>query len=100
MVRLTATRVVLDTKIDVLVNAETKVALVTEVGLLELKLLHLQALLDQLESLVTAYGDVGGDSFVTADTELTDGVTGWRRKKQNGNKAGSSKRMKTSTKSR
>lgn len=97
----TDTGVVLDAEIDVLADTEAEVAGLGEVALAELILLDLEATLDDLLGLFsvssvavrpwTDYsgakthlgatdGDVDGDLFVTADTEVTDGVAGlaWR----------------------
>ena len=68
--------IVLDTKIDVLLDTETEVSSVGEVLLEQLVLLNLQGLLEDLESLRAADGGVDGDLLVTADTEGTDGVAG------------------------
>lgn len=69
-------RVVLDTQVNVLVDAETKVAGLGKVALAQLVLLDLEAALENLLGLWTADGDVHGDLFVTADTKGTDGVAG------------------------
>lgn len=69
-------RIVLDTKIDVLLDTETEVSSVGEVLLEELVLLNLQGLLEDLLSLRAADGGVDGDLLVTADTEGTDSVAG------------------------
>jgi len=65
--------VVLDTEIDVLVDTEAEGAGVGEVVGAEFVLLDLEALVEELHSLLAADGAVGGDLFVTADTEGTDG---------------------------
>lgn len=69
-------RIVLDTKIDVLLDTETEVSSVGEVLLKQLVLLNLQGLLENLLSLRAADGGVDGDLLVTADTEGTDSVAG------------------------
>lgn len=94
--------VVLDAEIDVLADTEAEVAGLAEVALAELILLDLEATLDDLLGLFFVLsvgcsskrglfkgvkthlgatdGDVDGNLFVTADTEVTDGVAGlaWR----------------------
>lgn len=72
----TNARVVLDTKIDVLVDTEAEVAGLGEVPLAELVLLDLEATLKDLLGLGATDGDVDGDLFVTTDTEGTDSVAG------------------------
>lgn len=71
-------RIVLDTKIDVLLDTETEVAVGGEVALEQLVLLDLQGLLEDLLGLRTTHGGVHGDLFITTDTEGTDGVTSLR----------------------
>ena len=68
--------VVLDTQIDVLGDTEAEGAVVGEVVLAQLELLDLQTLLQDLQGLVAADGDGGGDLLVTADTEGADGQAG------------------------
>ena len=68
--------VVLDTQVDVLVDAEAEVAGLGEVLLEELVLLDLEATLEDLHGLFSADGDVDGDLLVTADAEGTEGVAG------------------------
>lgn len=72
----TNTGVVLDTKIDVLVDTEAEVAGLGEVALAELVLLDLETTLDDLLGLGATDGDVDSDLLVTTDTEGTDGVAG------------------------
>lgn len=57
-------------------HSKQKRAVLGEVLVLELELADLEAALDDLESLGTANGDVGGDLLVTADTEGAEGVAG------------------------
>lgn len=71
-------RIVLDTKIDVLLDTKAEVSSVREVALEQLVLLNLQGLLEDLSRLRTAHSRVDGDLFVTTDTEGTDGVAGLR----------------------
>ena len=66
--------IVLDTKVDVLVDAEAEVAGLGEVLLEELVLLDLEATLEDLHGLLSADGDVARDLLVTADAEGTEGV--------------------------
>ena len=68
--------VVLDTEIDVFVDTEAEGAGVGEVVGAEFVLLDLEALVEEVHSLLAANGAVGGDLFVTADTEGTDGDAG------------------------
>jgi len=72
----TDTRVVLDTQVDVLRDAEAEVAGLREVALPQLVLLDLEATLENLLRLGATNCDVHGDLLVTADTEGTDGVAG------------------------
>eukprot|EP00353_Schmidingerella_taraikaensis_P004815 CAMPEP_0185577922 /NCGR_PEP_ID=MMETSP0434-20130131/11472_1 /TAXON_ID=626734 ORGANISM="Favella taraikaensis, Strain Fe Narragansett Bay" /NCGR_SAMPLE_ID=MMETSP0434 /ASSEMBLY_ACC=CAM_ASM_000379 /LENGTH=183 /DNA_ID=CAMNT_0028195617 /DNA_START=50 /DNA_END=598 /DNA_ORIENTATION=- len=69
-------RVVLDAKVDVLVDAKAKVASGGEVLALELVLLDAEAALDEVHRRVAADGDVARDNLVTADAELAHGVAG------------------------
>lgn len=68
--------IVLDSKIDVLLDTETKVSRVGEVTLQQLVFLNLQGLLEDLSSLGATDGGVDGDLLVTADTEGTNSVAG------------------------
>lgn len=67
-------RIVLNAQIDVLRDAEAKVARLAEVALPQLVLLDLEAALEDLLCLGAADGDVDGDLLVAADTEGSDGV--------------------------
>lgn len=67
--------IVLDTKIDVLLDTETKVTGGREVLGEEFVLLNLQATLEDLHSLGATDGAVDGNLFIAADGERTDGVT-------------------------
>eukprot|EP00965_Chrysotila_dentata_P036619 1219028-Pleurochrysis_carterae.AAC.4 len=69
-------RVVLQAEIDVLHNAEAKVASVGKVALTQLVLLHLEATLQQLLRLLAAHRHVASDLLVTADAEGAHGVAG------------------------
>ena len=73
----TGVGVVLDTQINVLLNTETEVARVGEVLLHQLVLLHLQAALQDLQSLLATNGRMDGDLLVTTDGEGTDGETSY-----------------------
>lgn len=68
--------VVLDTKIDVLVDTETKVTGLREVLGSELVLLDLEASLENLLGLGASDGDVNGNLFVSSNGERSDGVSG------------------------
>jgi len=70
--------IVLDTKIDVLLDTETEAAGLGEVLVEKLVLLDLETLLEDLLGLLTANRHVTGDLFVTADGERTDGVASAR----------------------
>jgi len=72
----TSVGIVLDAEIDVLVNTETKVAVIGEVSLAEFEFLNLEATLDELLSLVAADGDVDGDLLVSLYGESSDSVAG------------------------
>ena len=67
-------RVVARAEVDVLLDAEAKVAGLGEVAALELVLLDLEAALEDLLGLGAADGDVHRDLLVTTDAELADGV--------------------------
>lgn len=67
-------RIVLKTKIDVLINTEAEVSGGAEVVVKQLELLDAETLLDDFEGLGATDGGVDGDLLVTADTELSDGV--------------------------
>lgn len=68
--------VVLDTKIDVLLDTETKVTGGREVLGEKLVLLNLQAALKNLHSLGATNSAVNGDLFVTTNRERTNSVAG------------------------
>ena len=65
----TNTGVVLNPEINVLLDTKTKVTSAGEVALAQLVLLDLQALLQNLLSLLTAHGGVNGDLLVTTNGE-------------------------------
>jgi len=71
----TGGRIVLDTKIDVLLDTEAEAAGLGEVLVEELVFLNLKTLLEDLLSLLATDGDVAGDLLVTTDGEGADGVT-------------------------
>ena len=66
--------VVAGTEIDVLLDAEAKVAGLGEVAAAELVLLDLEPALEDLLGFGPADGDVHGDLLVTTDAERADGV--------------------------
>lgn len=72
----TNARIILDAQVNVLADAEAKVARLGEIAALQLVLLDLEATLENLLGLGTTHGDVHSDLLVTADTERTDGVAG------------------------
>jgi hypothetical protein len=67
-------RIILDPKINVFADPETKVARLREIPFPQLVLLDLQSSLQDLLRLGAPHGDVDGDLFVAADTERSDGV--------------------------
>lgn len=71
----TGGRIILQTQVDVLVDAEAKVACLTEVLVLQLVFLDLKTLVEDLFGLGTADSDVGRDLLISADTEGTHGQT-------------------------
>jgi hypothetical protein len=73
----TSGRIVLDTQIDVLVDSETKVSGLGEVSLKQFVLLDLEAALNNLKRLFSAYGDVHTDLFVTTNAKGTKRVAGF-----------------------
>jgi hypothetical protein len=68
--------IVLDTEVDVLVDTEAERTSVGEVVGAEFVLLDLEALVEEVHGLLAANGAVGGNLFVTADTEGADGDAG------------------------
>merc|ERR1719340_28734 len=73
----TNTRVVLDARIDMLLDTEAEVSVLGEVLSPQLVLLHLQATLENLLSLGAPDGAVDGDLLVPSDTKTTDSVAGF-----------------------
>lgn len=69
-------RVVLDTKIDVFADTETKVASLGEVALAEFVFLDLQSTLQDFLCLGASDRNVNSDLLITTNTECSDGVTG------------------------
>merc|ERR1719220_2663290 len=67
--------VILDAQVNVLLDAEAKVAVVREVLLPQLVLLHLEAPLQDLLGLGAPDGAVDGDLLIPPDSKATDGVT-------------------------
>ena len=68
--------VVLKTKIDVLLDAETEVAAGGEAAGADFVIVNLKSLVEDIESLLATDGNVGGNLVVTADTELWNGTVG------------------------
>jgi len=66
--------IVLDTKIDMLLDTETEAAGLGEVLVQELVLLDLKALLQDFLGLLTTDGDMAGDLLVTTNGERANGV--------------------------
>jgi len=71
-------RIVLKTKIDVLLDTETEVTLRGEASIRELELLDGKTLLENLLGLITLDGDEGGDLLITTNGEGTDGKASGR----------------------
>merc|ERR1711998_444699 len=67
--------VVLEPKINMLIDAISKVASLTEVTLANLVVCDLETTVDQIHGLLAPDGDVCGDLLVTTDAEGTHGVT-------------------------
>merc|ERR1712029_911103 len=67
--------IILDTKIDVLINTEAEVSFSGEVALSELVLLDSESLLEELFGTGTSDSDVNGNLFVSLDGETSDGVS-------------------------
>jgi len=59
-----------------LIDSESKVSGLGEVLLKKLVLLNLKSTLQNLKSLLSTYGNVNSDLFVTTDSEGTKGVSG------------------------
>lgn len=74
----TSAGVVLDTEINVLLDAKAKVAGVREVLTLKLVFLDLKTLLEDLLGLLAADGAVAGDLLIPTNVEASDGVSGLR----------------------
>lgn len=70
----TSAWVVLDPEINVLLNAEPEATLSSEVLVLKLVLLDLQAFLKDLFGLLSSHSNMTGDLIVTADTEASDRI--------------------------
>ena len=70
------------TQIDVFVNAEAKVASLAEVLGAQLVFLDLQPLLKDFHCLLSTNSAVNGNLFISANTETTDGQTGWATNSQ------------------
>ena len=69
-------RVILDSQVDVLLNAEAKAAGVREVASSKLVILHFKASLEEILSLVASDSGEARDFLVSLDAEGTDGVSG------------------------
>ena len=74
----TNTGVVSSTKIDVFLDAKSKVSGLREIPLSELILLDLETTFENFLSLRATDGDMNGDLFVTTDPERSDGVSSFR----------------------
>ncbi|KAH3669059.1 hypothetical protein OGAPHI_001655 [Ogataea philodendri] len=73
----TDTWVVLDTKVDVFLDTETKVSGLGEVSVLELVFFHLQSSLQDLVSLWSSDSNVNGDLLISSDTKSSNSVSGF-----------------------
>ena len=71
----TSVGIILDTKINVLLNTKTEVTRVGEVVLNKLVLLDLQTTLKNLKSLLTTNGGMDRDLFITTNREGTNSET-------------------------
>jgi len=68
--------VVLQAQVDVFGDTEPEAAVLGEVAVTQLEVLHLQALLDDLLGLLAADGHVARDLLVTTNVEVTVGEAG------------------------
>ena len=68
--------VVLDSQVDVLLNAEAETPTVGEVHFLEFSVLDLEASFKNLVGFLAPDGDVHGHFFVPLDAETSDGILG------------------------
>ena len=72
----TGVGIVLDTKINVLLNTKTEVSGIGEVVLNKLVFLYLQTTLKNFKSLLTTNGSMDGNLLITTNGEGTDSETG------------------------
>jgi len=70
--------IVLDTKIDMLIDTEAEVALVGEVGSLKLVLLNLESGVEELLSLSASDSHMHSNFLISLDRERSDGVASLR----------------------
>ena len=68
--------IILDTEIDVLLNTESEVTSVREVGFSQFSVLDLEASFEDFVGLIASDGDVHGHFLVSLDTEGSDGESG------------------------
>ena len=73
----TSALIVLDTQIDVLLNTESKVAILREVFLFKLVLLDLQGVVEEGLSLLSSHSGVHCDLLVPLNGETSDSVSGF-----------------------
>lgn len=71
----TNARIVSDAQIDVLLNAEAKIARGREVGLFQLVFLYLETFFQNLLGLFATHRTVDGDFFVSSDTKRSNRVS-------------------------
>lgn len=70
-------RIIFDAQIDMFADAETEIASLREVPPLQFVLFDFQASLEDFFGLGTTDGDMDGNLLVTADTECSNGVSGF-----------------------
>jgi hypothetical protein len=68
-------RVVLDTQVNVLANAEAEVASLAEIPLAQLIFFDFQSSLQNFLGFWAAYGDMHGDLLIASDTKRSDSVS-------------------------
>jgi hypothetical protein len=67
-------KILLDAKINVLLDTKTKAPCLTEVPPQQFILLDLQSTLQKLHCLLTPYSNIAGNLLITPDTKGTDSV--------------------------
>jgi len=74
----TSTRIVFDTKINVLHNTKPKIPRVGKILALQFVFFHFQATLQNFQSFVSSHRHVHRNLLITADTERAHSVSGFR----------------------